>query len=369
MGCGPYRTLDNNWVYKSTYEKLFKDLKNPSSDPEILLANGVIFKNGTARAQKSLSWYKMLKGTPDTLIPGAFSLEFLNETDQKIGETSFEAPFFMYVEPGINVTRYTCQFGRVETDFATFSFATEFPPGTASVQIVNNTDPQKPPLLVVDADSIKTVYADAGGPYFAEEGTPVTFDAGGSLNLDVGTLEYRWDFDGDGTWDTSWSENATTTHTWYDDWIGFAKVNVTNGKSYDIDRVPVSILNVAPTVEAGDDQSMEEGKEISFTADIKDPGDDDHTVNWDFGDGTPTSHEQNPTHIYSNEGIYTVTLNLADDDGGIDSDTLTVVVRERKDQDYWWIVQILFTFVLGLIGAYLYQNRHSLFISSSKKRM
>ncbi len=36
---------------------------------------------------------------------------------------------------------------------------------------------------------------------------------------------------------------------------------------------------------------------------------------WDFGDGSPTSNLQNPTHTYPNTGTYTVTLSIATDKG------------------------------------------------------
>lgn len=48
---------------------------------------------------------------------------------------------------------------------------------------------------------------------------------------------------------------------------------------------------------------------------------------WDFGDGTPISHEQNPLHIYAENGEYTVTLTVTDDDGGVGTDTLAVIVN------------------------------------------
>ncbi|MCC6746140.1 MAG: NADH-quinone oxidoreductase subunit L [Deltaproteobacteria bacterium] len=43
-------------------------------------------------------------------------------------------------------------------------------------------------------------------------GQSVTFDATQGVIPDQRKLEYRWDFDGDGTWDTSFSAAATTSH-------------------------------------------------------------------------------------------------------------------------------------------------------------
>jgi len=84
------------------------------------------------------------------------------------------------------------------------------------------------------------------------------------------------------------------------------------------------VNNVAPTAEAGADQTVNEGESVSFT----DPGWlDTHTFEWDFGDGSPTSGTLTPTHAYGDNGVYTVTLTVADDDGGEGDDELTVTVN------------------------------------------
>ena len=36
------------------------------------------------------------------------------------------------------------------------------------------------------------------------------------------------------------------------------------------------------------------------------------TYTWDFGDGSPVSHDENPSHIYTSEGVYTVSLFVED---------------------------------------------------------
>jgi len=58
--------------------------------------------------------------------------------------------------------------------------------------------------------------AEAGGPYSCALGE-ITFDGSGSTDPDEGeteTLEYRWDFDTDGIYDTAWSPDPTATHTY-----------------------------------------------------------------------------------------------------------------------------------------------------------
>lgn len=54
---------------------------------------------------------------------------------------------------------------------------------------------------------------------------------------------------------------------------------------------------------------------IQFTDTSTDPDGEIVAWLWDFGDGT-TSTEQNPTHRYEREGVYTVTLTVTDDRDG-----------------------------------------------------
>jgi parallel beta-helix repeat protein len=48
---------------------------------------------------------------------------------------------------------------------------------------------------------------------------------------------------------------------------------------------------------------------------------------WDFGDGN-SSTEMNPTHTYAQDGTYTVTLNVTDNDGASDTNTTTATIAE-----------------------------------------
>ncbi|MFC1871389.1 C25 family cysteine peptidase [Chloroflexota bacterium] len=190
--------------------------------------------------------------------------------------------------------------------------------------------------------------ADANGPYTGDEGSPIYFDAVGSVDFEAMPMEYRWDFDGDDTWDTDWSTIPTAEYTWGDDYSGTVKLEVRDeiGKT-DITTTTVTIQNVAPTAAFDtlgqpNPQFILPYQELTFTGAFTDPGwEDTHTATWDFGDddttviaGDVTEENDEPDstgtitgeHSYEAPGTYTVTLTAKDDEDDIDTDTTTVVV-------------------------------------------
>jgi len=168
--------------------------------------------------------------------------------------------------------------------------------------------------------------ADANGPYSGSEGTPITFDASGSTPNGGVIVLYEWDWNNDGTYDES-TTSPFIDHTWLDDYAGTVGLRVTDSEELsDTATASVTVYNVAPTVNAGPDQAVNEGDLVSFVGSFTDPGLDTHTIFWDFGDDSNATGTLTPTHIYTKTGVYTVTLNITDDDGGSGTDTLTVTV-------------------------------------------
>jgi len=165
------------------------------------------------------------------------------------------------------------------------------------------------------------------------EGSPITFDASASSDPDGDSLRYRWDFDGDGTWDTAWSPSATATHTWQDDYTGTVYLEVFDGRLRDIDTADVTVLNVAPVLDTTPVVIDENGMAI-ISGTITDPGVlDTFTLTIDWGEGAPETFsysagtttftlihqylDDNPTGTPSDN--YIVSISIEDDDGGSDS--------------------------------------------------
>ncbi|MCI0393414.1 MAG: tandem-95 repeat protein [Chloroflexi bacterium] len=96
------------------------------------------------------------------------------------------------------------------------------------------------------------------------------------------------------------------------------------------DSHTVTVLNAPPSV-FPDYTTIQPvvGELITFTGSIFDPGLlDTHTYLWDFGDGTTGASTLTVTHIFTATGIYTLTLTVTDDDGGVGIGQLSIYVSQ-----------------------------------------
>ncbi len=135
------------------------------------------------------------------------------------------------------------------------------------------------------------------------------------------------------------------THVYADDRAYTVEVCISDGSTTACDTLTVTVNNVAPTVDAGTDRTVNEGDVVSLPpATFNDKGTlDTHTATIDWGDGTPVEAgivNESPfgppgstagangsvsgSHVYADDGAYPVTLCVADDDGATTCDTLAV---------------------------------------------
>jgi PKD repeat protein len=155
--------------------------------------------------------------------------------------------------------------------------------------------------------------------------TAISF-AAAATDADGDTLSYAWDF-GDTT--TSAQQNPTKTYTTAGTYA--AKVTVSDGKGGSATQtldVVVAQGNRAPTVTAARTPTgaVPPGTEVSFTATGTDADGDTVSYSWDFGDSSPASTQQNPTHTYANAGTYSPKETVSDVKGGTGDATVSVVV-------------------------------------------
>ena len=176
-------------------------------------------------------------------------------------------------------------------------------------------------------------------PYKVNEGSSIGLDGSESYDLDGDSIRLYWDLDNNEVFET---EGSTQSYLGTDDGVYTIKLMANDPYGYQVAETTVTVHNVAPTVDAGSNQTVNEGDTVNISGSFTDPGWlDTHTATIDWGDGTEvesgTLTEENEypnstgtvtgSHEYGDDGVYMVNLTVIDDDGGVGTDTLTVTVN------------------------------------------
>lgn len=181
--------------------------------------------------------------------------------------------------------------------------------------------------------------ADAGPNITAEVNTEVTLSGSGASRNPGGTItRYEWDFDGDGTYDSSSNTTGKAKHAYTAVRAYMPRLRVTDDKGLTAeDTTNVTITtkpNIPPIANAGDDQSVFAGQSVALSGTGSDQDGQVVRYQWDFdGDGvwdydSPSSGTAGCT--YENPGTYEAKLRVTDDRGASAEDTAVITVSLKK---------------------------------------
>jgi cyanophycinase len=154
----------------------------------------------------------------------------------------------------------------------------------------------------------------------------VTFDGSGSYAKKGSIVSYEWDFG-----DTGTAPGMIVTHTYSS--ANTYTVTLTVTDSYgnsDTDTAIITVTsgdNTPPVADAGPDQAVDDGLEVTFDGSGSyDPDGTITSYEWDFGDNN-TAAGMIVTHTYAGTGTYTATLTVTDNGGLTDDDTAIITVN------------------------------------------
>lgn len=192
--------------------------------------------------------------------------------------------------------------------------------------------------------------AEAGDGFVTFEGQGVRLNGGLSSDADGDPLTYRWDLDRDGAFDDA--EGVTVNLTWSDlaalglgdDGVYFISLEVSDGQLADTDESVIVVRQVAPSdiVLTVDPTMIDENNSTTVIGTFVDPGTADrHTVVINWGDNTTSTinltggeRSFSSNHQYRDNGTYTITARVTDDDGRFSqsgSEVLKTVVLDFDD--------------------------------------
>ena len=198
-----------------------------------------------------------------------------------------------------------------------------------------------------DSDTIPITVLNVAPQILDVTATPTSVDEGSASTIvitaddvaaDIPDLLYSFDCNDDTVFEIGPQASPSADCAFPDDSDHTVGVSVDDQDGgVTTDSVVVTVNNVAPEVTAAADDTAVEGIELTLDlASFTDPGlDDTHTSDVDWGDGTVEpgdvtqgsgTGDVSGTHIYADNGTYTVVVTVTDDDGGVGSGDLDIVV-------------------------------------------
>jgi YD repeat-containing protein len=230
--------------------------------------------------------------------------------------------------------------GTYETDTGTTptagnTFAT---PGTKTVglRVTDNSGATATTTVTVTVQNRAPSASITATPNPVVSGSNVTFDASGSKDSDGTIVEYEWDLDGNGTYETPGFGKSTTFVAYAKPGTRTVGVRVTdNSGATATASLTLTVQNRAPSASfTATPNPVSPNATTTFDASAsKDPDGTIAKYEWDLdGNGTyetNTGTKATTTRSYTTEGTVNVSLRITDDSGATATTTVPVVVKNQ----------------------------------------
>ena len=180
---------------------------------------------------------------------------------------------------------------------------------------------------IIAAEDLVPPVADANGPYSGTVNENVQFDGSGSSDSDGNIVGYAWDF---GDNETGTGVNPVHIYTTTGEFEISLTVTDNDGlQSTDTSAATIGIGPLPPIADVNGPYTGTVGVPVDFDGTgSSDPNNDIASYDWDFGDGTFVEDAgPTPSHTYSGDGIFTVTLTVIDATELSDSASTTATIE------------------------------------------
>ena len=257
------------WVADEHYENLFREFKaggNPhgSENSKVLFVRGMLHKDNMVDLK---SMFLLENVEVDPPMTGNYSIRMVDLENQILGETWFDAPFSLYVDP----------IGIVETDVTGFAFALPWHEETAEILIMLENEPLASRPVSANSPIVEVKYPNGGEVFFEKETVEIEWDA---TDTDGDNLTFALLYSRDNG--ESWSPIAIDIYETSFEWT--IPENISSDKCF------VRVI-ASDGVNTGEDTSDSTFTVYSLVRTVLPPTDDSYVAQWHYPDRNYGSEE------------------------------------------------------------------------------